>query len=55
MGERKKLVLSVKMQVKSNNASIDLLSMIWKAMQGEKLGRKRIGQKDVKGVQGKGG
>jgi len=55
VGDRKKLVLSVKMQIKSNNTSIDLLSMIWKAMQGEKLERERIGQKDERGVQGKDG
>lgn len=55
MGERKKLVLSVKMQVKSNNISIDLLSMIWKAMQEEKLEREWIGQKDKRRVQGKDG
>lgn len=55
MGERKKLVPSVKKQVKSNNISIDILSMIWKAIQEEKLERERIGQKDERGVQGKDG
>lgn len=55
MGERKKLVLSMNMQVKSNNTSIEFLSMIWKAMQEEKVERKRIRQKDERGVQGKEG
>jgi hypothetical protein len=55
VGESKKLVLSVKMQVKSNNTSIDFLSMIWKAMQEEKLEKKQIRQKDERGVQGKDG
>jgi hypothetical protein len=43
------------MQVKSNNTSSDLLSMIRKATQEEKLERERIGQKDERGVQGKDG
>jgi len=55
VGERKKLVLSLKMQVKSNNTSFDFLSMIWKAMQEEKLEKKQIRQKDERGVQGKDG
>jgi len=49
-GERKKLVLSVNMHVKSNNSNSDFLSMIWKAMQEETLERKRIRQKDERGV-----
>jgi hypothetical protein len=41
--------------LKGNNTSTDLLSMIRKAMQEEKLKRERIGQKDERGVQGKDG
>jgi hypothetical protein len=41
--------------LKGNNTSTHLMSMIWKAMQEEKLERERRGQKNERGVQGKDG